>query len=748
MSVQEETLKFIVKEEGADQALTRLQAQLARVESGVQATAASARAGAMTWEEFGEEAERAGRDAAALRAQIELLERAQGKVRGTTRQSTQGFLDLSRAFQDLAQGGPGAVVNNLEGVGRAINNINPGSIFSMANMPAILMAVGSAAVVAWPHIRDLVKSMNAGDVKEFRTSIEQLQARIKELEGKEVRIAVEDFELDRAKEKLRDLQKEQAKFNELAGKQNHLESASGRAIEEMLTEAPGGLGAITDEILRAREGRGELVGTPDQQAKKAQLNRRNEINQHLLDTGNFQDETERQLLEGEIEFNKKQLMGLANDIRNAERDAIKSVVGKATGGRGAEQKGAQQQLANELAKTNRGALAAQVAGASPEGMARLEEIDADFERLDESNEQYKKSKKRRQDEAKKAKLARDKVLDEWAKAVGGGGGGTAAMRDGFTPEKVEELLRLAGVPAEEAEAGAAEVHRRALSAAFKRVQERAVQDGVALQEARGRILREQDEKEADEARRGKEKEELDAKADAKETPEQRKARMEREAFGREQEKFLGKFQAQAGAMVFGVGNVKGARGRAQANAAIDAQFRQSALDEVLAKDPDMDPERAAKLADSAASYFREAAAKRAQNLAQQGYSDRQVAALMQGAAPDMVGPPARRARDARQEARGRPGGFRSVPLGGAPDGQGPGNGPGGGRGAVADDPGAAAARAVAAGGGAVGAMVGLAQQLVADVNRIEAQNNRAMQVIQQLTRDRQQRGRANLPPGR
>jgi hypothetical protein len=128
-----------------------------------------------------EETRRLAEETKRLKEEQDKVSRAADEQRAATKKVAQGMLDLSRAGQDLVQGGFGAVINNMEGIGRALGNIKDvgigsltSALMSPAGFGAALMAVGTAAYFAWPHLRDFFKYMNEADPEKAKAMAELL----------------------------------------------------------------------------------------------------------------------------------------------------------------------------------------------------------------------------------------------------------------------------------------------------------------------------------------------------------------------------------------------------------------------------------------------------------------------------------------------------------------------------------------------------------------------------------------------
>jgi hypothetical protein len=105
------------------------------------------------------------RQSQAQRALNQVLEEtatAQTKAGGTSRDMQMRILNLGRAAQDLAQGGFGGILNNIEGI------VGGGGLAA-----GVLTAIGTAALLAAPSIKAWVKEMGAA-AETFKPTLEGL----------------------------------------------------------------------------------------------------------------------------------------------------------------------------------------------------------------------------------------------------------------------------------------------------------------------------------------------------------------------------------------------------------------------------------------------------------------------------------------------------------------------------------------------------------------------------------------------
>lgn len=94
-----------------------------------------------------------------------------------------GVLDLSRAVQDFAQGGVGGILNNLEGVGRAIPAILADPLALISSVPAILTTVGTALYIFGPKVWHAFEGFVGGSnaIPPATTALQRLEGKLGEV---------------------------------------------------------------------------------------------------------------------------------------------------------------------------------------------------------------------------------------------------------------------------------------------------------------------------------------------------------------------------------------------------------------------------------------------------------------------------------------------------------------------------------------------------------------------------------------
>lgn len=149
--------------------------------------------------------------------------RATGDAGKGAKQAQQGFLDLSRAASDWATGGFLGVVNNLEGIGRAIPALLKNPMAFLSGLPAILTAVGTAVYLFGGQVYDGFRrfALGANEVPKATDALGKLDERIKDV-GK----TLDDY---RSKQYLTNA--ELKEYNRLSEEQIRLEEQKVKALE-------------------------------------------------------------------------------------------------------------------------------------------------------------------------------------------------------------------------------------------------------------------------------------------------------------------------------------------------------------------------------------------------------------------------------------------------------------------------------------------------------------------------------------
>lgn len=168
-----------------------------------------------------------------MEADTSRLERQFGRAGSGMAGFGQAGMQAGRVLQDFTQGGIGGILNNLEGMTMALGG-GPG-------MAGLLTAVGVAAFIAKPYLASLFGdgAVKAG-ADALKTTVENLQDRIKELNDKPIKFAEDRNELAALARDMKMLADARKAYDGAAG----YKSKSERASESGTAEAIGEGGAL------------------------------------------------------------------------------------------------------------------------------------------------------------------------------------------------------------------------------------------------------------------------------------------------------------------------------------------------------------------------------------------------------------------------------------------------------------------------------------------------------------------------
>jgi hypothetical protein len=228
-----------------------------------------------------------------MAAQIESLQRVHNLATGAAGTNTAAWVRFayltSQGVEDV-QYSFAALANNIPGIAQSFAQAMGLSTTSAMAWAAGLSAAATAVnIILVPAIRSIVdtspglqgffRSLNAQlnplYVQKYGDEISTLTARIKELEGKKVRLAVDTAELDRLKDELREAKKDKEAFDDAMTGRSKAEREAGKAVEEALAAAPAGEPEITARIAAqfAQQGRAESPKLREKRDQLAELKR-------------------------------------------------------------------------------------------------------------------------------------------------------------------------------------------------------------------------------------------------------------------------------------------------------------------------------------------------------------------------------------------------------------------------------------------------------------------------------------------
>ncbi|MHC5541025.1 hypothetical protein ACYOEI_22615, partial [Singulisphaera rosea] len=165
-------------------------------------------------------------------------------------------LEASRAIEDMQYGFAG-VVNNIPGVVTAFGG-------SMGMTAAIsLCSIGVNQLIN--HYDDLLGVFSSKEPFRLATAgLDEIKKRIEELEKKEVKLSIDQTEIDAARAKLKEMATTEQAFDRFRGIKGENEKQAGEQAEQLLSMAPGGAKKLADDLAAAIGKR--LVGEDGQLA--------------------------------------------------------------------------------------------------------------------------------------------------------------------------------------------------------------------------------------------------------------------------------------------------------------------------------------------------------------------------------------------------------------------------------------------------------------------------------------------------
>lgn len=426
-NVEEEYLRLIIEFEG-EPALQRAHILLDSIHSDAKLVTDEFKKGAISLSQYNDEMKLLAQEGAKARAVIDGFGKAASAADGQINAASRSVNSFDNMLRRLESGG-------IAGAMRALPSLF-GNIAQAAGLtgPALGMAVAgmntlaTAAYLVYENFdtltghdpvikaffQSLGQSLNPFHVERYATQLEKLTDRIKELKDMgPTRLAVETHELDEAQKKVKELEEAKRSLDELMGKQNETEKASGQAFEKAIVETPGGQEGINRlKTQRAAEMQRQLENSPafqKAQGLRDQLAMREKM---PASRENFDV----------IQELKAQLKEAQEDQRRAQTDVAKQagpdlgeLTKRAIHGKGKEQSDAQARLVRELeaqGPQNKN-LGRDLRQAHPDVVVTPAGEKEMGERLGEA-----KDEERRRDKVAKERAAADKKLnDDVAKNV-------------------------------------------------------------------------------------------------------------------------------------------------------------------------------------------------------------------------------------------------------------------------------------------------------------------------------------------
>lgn len=299
------------------QELSETQRQLRGVASATQASSAATQQAAKSTKDLGDAAEKSG-----------------DKTRKGGANAAQALLTLGRGVQDFSAAGLGGVINNVEQFASALG-LGAG-IAGTATVAAV------AVQLLGPAVTRFLGSLNPRPVVDFRTDIERLTAKVKELEDRPAKTIIDLQNLRAASEEVKRLKDGYEAYLNLQEKRTSAERKAGQELEEKLTEALGGghgFAAAEDAIVGQRTARriandpeiqrmqsevkaldAQIADTYDLLVKQGRINQRNYILQDI--------EREKGKIKAEEQGQAGGLFTRAFGGRDEDREALARALGE------------------------------------------------------------------------------------------------------------------------------------------------------------------------------------------------------------------------------------------------------------------------------------------------------------------------------------------------------------------------------------------------------------------------------------
>jgi len=145
---------------------------------------------------------------------------------GKTANFGRAAMETGRIAQDFAQGGLAGVLNNVEGLAVAL-----GGGVGLAGVLTL------AGVALWTF-KDQIRDFLSGPTVQATTDLERLKEKIKELDGKTAKLAVDYSQLERAREQVTEIERALKAVDALGQKRAPIQEEAGKRVGEMLPGGP------------------------------------------------------------------------------------------------------------------------------------------------------------------------------------------------------------------------------------------------------------------------------------------------------------------------------------------------------------------------------------------------------------------------------------------------------------------------------------------------------------------------------
>lgn len=249
----------------------------------------------------------------------------------------QAMLQGSRAVQDFQAAGLMGMVNNVEGLAAALG------------LGAGLSGVATLAFVALQVLGPkLAEVFGSTAPKIFGDRLEELKDKLETLEKKDFKIAADYTEITKAKDEVEALTKAKQAFDALMGSQTKYESASGKAIRDLIVETPGAQEALNAASKTAGERAAQnapevlaAIAARDKAQSRSEAAQRAR-NRFGAGPGEIQGAIS---ASADLDRANKALDLARSKARGAGEASVEALIATATGGQGRAQTDAQRDLA-------------------------------------------------------------------------------------------------------------------------------------------------------------------------------------------------------------------------------------------------------------------------------------------------------------------------------------------------------------------------------------------------------------------
>ena len=352
---------------------------------------------------------KAAADLADMEKELGRLETALAGASKAGASGGQAIMQWSRAAQDYMAAGFGGIANNLE------------LMITSLGGPAMLAGVATLAGAFGPKIAELIGGMFEEGVKAGATRLEELEAKLKKLEDKPVKLLVDYAEIKAAEAEIEKLKKAKQELDALLGKQTRTERESGQGVSEAIVETEGGQQLLKQMVEDAQtEAEFKALGSKPGQAAEAKIRKARET---LKEANAISDSPYDTVRKGIATANAQQALRAAEAERDAlvaaaQKDATSSIetaYTAATSGKGLEQAEGQRKLFDlfQGSGTQTGmAVADRIVQSAPSVLKAREAQEAAAKQAEEEARAQAKAQAAQEKADKQAETEREKAARE------------------------------------------------------------------------------------------------------------------------------------------------------------------------------------------------------------------------------------------------------------------------------------------------------------------------------------------------